>query len=463
MVKVGVAKTKINPPLTLPHAGWGAQSHIYADDLEADFWARVLVIADNTSTSVVVDLDICQLRMNQLEVFKSKMAERLQLDPECIRISWTHTHACALIWRDYYEAAKQARLNYVDYMMEQTIGAAIQARNELKPVTAGASYGQCDVGKHRRQMVNGRMVVGVDPEGFTDPTVSTIRFDNELGETVASIVHYACHPTILGPDYKLMSPEYPGVTKQVVEQLVGGTCLFLQGSAGNIGPGPEGFKTNHEAMHRMGTTIGLEASKVLLNTHTTKIEDKFEGIQESGASLGLWNRKRGDANDDTFKVISHWIEMPLKEQVPVEEAEKEANKYKEELEYLQNNSGSDEDIRGVTFKVKRAFMTLERSKLYYGETYKSIQAHFIRIGDIVLIGMPLEPFAEIGVSIREQSPFTYTLFSGYSNGAAGYLPVRDEYSRGGYEVDTTPFSSDAADLLIKRIGAILHEINEEVN
>lgn len=461
MLKIGVVKANINPPLTLPHAGWGAQSHVYAEGIEADFWTRVLVISDDTATSVLVDLDVSHLTFDQAVDFQTKMAKRLEIEPESIRISTTHTHAGPLIWFDYYENSKTVRLNYLDYMLEQTVGAAIQARNQLEIVTVGAGYGQCDVGKHRRQKVNGRMVVGIDDEGFTDPTVGTIRFDNESGETVASIVHYACHPTILGPDNKLMSPEYPGVTKQVVEELIGGTCLFLLGAAGNIGPGPEGFKTNYEAMRRIGTTIGVEAAKILLNTHTTKIDDEFERIQESGASLALWNRKRGEANDDTFKVISRWIKMPLKEQVPVEEAKKEAYEYKKKLEYLQKNAGSEEDIRAMTFKVKRSFMTLERSELYYGKTHKPIQAHFIRIGESVLIGMPVEPFSEIGAAIREQSPFLYTMFSGYSNGWVGYLPIRNEYPRGGYEVDTTAFSPDAADHLIKEIINILHEIKKE--
>ena len=43
--------------------------------------------------------------------------------------------------------------------------------------------------------------------------------------------------------------------------------------------------------------------------------------------------------------------------------------------------------------------------------------------------------------------FPHTLFSGYSNGGFGYIPVREAYSEGGYGVRRTPFSADAADVL----------------
>jgi hypothetical protein len=75
----------------------------------------------------------------------------------------------------------------------------------------------------------------------------------------------------------------------------------------------------------------------------------------------------------------------------------------------------------------------------------------------VLIGIPLEPFAQIGMAIRERSPFAQTFFSGYSNGWKGYLPTRADYSLGGYEVDTTPYASEAAELLTEEIIRMLVE------
>jgi hypothetical protein len=50
------------------------------------------------------------------------------------------------------------------------------------------------------------------------------------------------------------------------------------------------------------------------------------------------------------------------------------------------------------------------------------------------------------------------LFSGYSNGGFGYIPVRSAYSEGGYEVETSPFAPGAAELIIEESLRMLNEL-----
>ena len=70
--------------------------------------------------------------------------------------------------------------------------------------------------------------------------------------------------------------------------------------------------------------------------------------------------------------------------------------------------------------------------------------------------MPGEPFAEIGVEVREASPFAFTMFCGYSDGIGGdYLPITCEYDKGGYEVERTPYGRTADELLTAEIITLL--------
>lgn len=59
-----------------------------------------------------------------------------------------------------------------------------------------------------------------------------VRFDDLDGKPLATIVHYACHPTIMAWDNQWFTTDYPGMVRQVVEREAGGTCLFLQGATG---------------------------------------------------------------------------------------------------------------------------------------------------------------------------------------------------------------------------------------
>jgi hypothetical protein len=71
-----------------------------------------------------------------------------------------------------------------------------------------------------------------------------------------------------------------------------------------------------------------------------------------------------------------------------------------------------------------------------------------------------EPFSAIGVRIKEKSPFEHTLVSGYTNGGFGYIPTREAFSQGGYEVETTPYSEDAADALVTAVLGLLRTMRE---
>lgn len=462
---MGISKANMNPPLTMTHAGWGAQTHIAAEGIESDFWSKVIVLSDDRTTAVLVDLDTCVLQPEQALEMRQRLAHALNLQISAIRISTTHTHAGPLVHCDYYEELRPARLSYFENMIEQTVGAALQAKREQVQVTVGAGYGYSNIAKNRRQWTHdGRIVCGVNEQGLMDPTVGVLRFDDEAGCTVASIVQYAMHPTLLGPDNRLASPDYPGVVKQVVEQLVGGTCLFLQGATGDVGPGKWGFKANVRQMRTIGRMIGSEASRALLDLSTYETVDQFDGVIESGASLGYWSQIPVKPNTDTLGVFTKDIRLPVSAPMPPMEAKEVAGSFQAQVEELQKNGGSDQQIRDAMYQLKRADMVAKRCELFYNVDFIDVEAHCIRIGDAVLIGMPIEPFSRIGIAIREQSPFPCTLFGGYSNGWIGYLPTEDAYERGGYEVLTSPFVKGAAEQLISEVADWLNKIDcEKIN
>ena len=56
-----------------------------------------------------------------------------------------------------------------------------------------------------------------------------------------------------------------------------------------------------------------------------------------------------------------------------------------------------------------------------------------RWGDILLVGLPGEPFVELGQEIKRRAA-RETIVLGYSNGCPGYVPHRSAYAEGGYEV-----------------------------
>jgi len=59
----------------------------------------------------------------------------------------------------------------------------------------------------------------------------------------------------------------------------------------------------------------------------------------------------------------------------------------------------------------------------------------IRWGDTAVVGAGGEIFVKTGLNVKRRSPFPHTIFAGYTNGCVCYIPVPEDYPRGGYEVD----------------------------
>jgi neutral ceramidase len=70
-----------------------------------------------------------------------------------------------------------------------------------------------------------------------------------------------------------------------------------------------------------------------------------------------------------------------------------------------------------------------------GENQESwLQA--IRIGDVAIVGVPAELFTQLGIDIKNRSPFRYTYVAELANDWIGYIPNREGYKLGGYQVWT---------------------------
>src|SRR3989442_14091799 len=72
---------------------------------------------------------------------------------------------------------------------------------------------------------------------------------------LAGVFIYACHPTTLAWENTLLSPDYPGAMREVVEGVTGVPCVFLQGASGDLGP-REGFVGDPAVADRNGRQLG---------------------------------------------------------------------------------------------------------------------------------------------------------------------------------------------------------------
>jgi hypothetical protein len=459
--RAGVGRATITPPLTVPHAGWGAQTHVFPDGIETDLWATVLLLDDGAERAAIVDLDLVVINQEETAAIAAAVAAAAGIRPAQVRVSVTHNHTgpppSRWDWLDGTDALRR----YYASLPEFAAGAARMALLNLRPARVGVGTGESRVAVNRRETApDGRVVAGVNFAGVIDPQVFVVRIDAVDGQPLAVLVGYTMHPTTAGPTFRRITADWPGHMKRTVERLTGATCVFAQGATGNVGPGIDSYTDDAGAIRRLGTLVGYEAARVHLAMRVPEVEPVHERVWESGAPLGKWKTRPAAVPEPIVRSRATTLRLPLRPQPPVSEAEAALASAQGTLRALVERGAPAPEIEAATFVTKRANMTLTRVRTYGGRSEDAVELHLLRIGPAVLAAISCEPFAEIALAIKARSPFPHTWFGGYVGGWGGYIPIADEYPRGGYEVETSPFAPDAAARVVDGTVAALQEFHQ---
>ena len=458
--RAGVGRVTITPPLTAPHASWGAQVHVLPDGVESDLWATALIVDDGTTRAAWIDLDIVIVTKGESDAIRARVGEELGISPEAVRVSVTHNHAGPppSPW-NWTKQGQEALDGYYALLPEMAAGAARLAVQGMRPARVLAGSGESRVAVNRRETgPDGRMVTGVNPDGLIDPHVFVLRIDDLEGEPIASVVGYTMHPTTMGPSNRLISSDWPGYLKRTVEMITGAPCLFAQGATGNVGPGPDGFTDDVRVIRRIGGEVGSEAARVYLGLDAAAAKHQHEKVWESGAPLGKWKRVPVSEPTADVKVMSRTVHLPVIEQPPLDESQARVDAAQERLDSLKVQGAPATEVEAATFVVKRANMARSRAETYGGMETFPIEMHLLKIGPAVIVGTEGEPFAEIGLAVKAASPVANTWFGGYTGGWAGYVPTAEAYPLLGYEVETSPFAPEAAEILVAETVAALRDL-----
>ena len=189
--RAGVAKADLDPPYGIPMAGYGAARYSKGtlDPLEA----RVLALSDGARTVALVTLDLCYPFDPQV-LEQIRAGARSAVDEVVFHASHTHSGPT-------YSAAPEAAAHAVP----RVVGAIEAAAKAMVPARMGNGWGHAWIGFNRRYLLPDGSVemfwrneTKVSTTFPVDPTVGVIRVDRADGTPLAILVHYACHPVVLG-------------------------------------------------------------------------------------------------------------------------------------------------------------------------------------------------------------------------------------------------------------------------
>ncbi len=470
----GTARADITPPVGIAQMNWGSQTHIESVGIDpTGMKVTALVLSDGRQRFAMVDID--RLFVEGIESAIDIASKRTGIPAAHIRLGASHTHASVLVSPEkvprgidlssHVAMAERYRLQIID----KVASVIAEANERLEPAHIGGGRGKGTININRRVRANGSNppAVGRNPKGFVDRELIVFRIDNALGKPLAVVANFQCHGTVLAYENKFISPDWPGMTRQTVESAMpGALCLFFQGAAGNQGP-VEGFSGDLSLAHRLGEILGHQVSAVAKQIETVRREPTFEGFVESTAYQAKQHWRVKGPLDSTLKFTSALVDVPRRTYTEKELADMRSRiTHAEKQVTVLQGSMDDWKRHQAGARARRFADLLKQWQQPVDPSPAQVEVQALRIGELVLVAMPGEPFAEIGQRVKKNSPFAFTMFCGYSDGVGGdcskgcipYMPIPEEYQHGGYEVEQSPYNPGAAQLVIDAIGKLLKKL-----
>jgi neutral/alkaline ceramidase-like enzyme len=377
---VGVAKVDITPAEEVKLAG--APFPKKTSSVDTPLFVKAMVISVGKQKLAIVTLDTLKYPTDLVVKARIYIEETTHIPASNIIICASHTHRGPL-WSCYKDR------------LITPIGKAVAlAVDDLTPCKIGTSKGKVEgVSRNRRVLIDGEawnrwQVRQVKPSerdkhpaaGPVDPELAVLAVVGKDERYKAILYNYACHPA--NTREAMISADYPGHVQQYVEEHLGYEVptLFLLGSCGDVNPN---YNISSDIF---GEKMGEE-------------------ILESLGSIEFIARP-------TICIESSEEEMPGREHPKFNE-EEIVLKWPRALEHY-----------------RRAFEAMKQRRR---PTCKFIFTG-IRIGDdFAVITNPVELFCEIGMSIKDGSPFKTTMVATLTDGARGYAPTAKAFEVGGYE------------------------------
>ena len=433
---IGAARRDITPPVGIYSRMWGSATHDVAEGIHRPLMATALTFRSESGGDpfVLVGLDLGWWRTPEDEWFiRGPVLDALKLDPSRLIINLAHTHSGPSI---SLTAADKPGGDKVEPYMRRVSRAIIEAIGEAlelaRPAKLSWGTGRCDLARDR-QLPNPEgsgLIVGYNPDRPAEDTVLVGRVTDVAGRIMATIVNYACHPTTLGGGNKLISPDYVGAMREVMEASTGGApCLYLHGAAGELAPRRQ-YASDAAVADQNGRHLGFAAVSVLHGMLPPGKTLAYSGIEGSGAELGRWEL-RDHAPRTALDAAMFDLPLPLKPLASLEELTEQLRRCTD---------------RVLAEKLDRAWAL--RTRVGNGQSL-ALRVWLWRLGNVVFIGTPAEGHSPLQTELRRRFPNEAVVVMNIVNGYDSYLPPRNDYATNSYQAQVAIFESGCLETLIE--------------
>jgi hypothetical protein len=430
-LRAGAAVVNITPAPGIGLAGYYFERG--ADGTNDDLFAKALVLEMEGTRAAFVTLDLISTTRPVVEAARRAIEKTTSIPGANVMISATHAHTGPVLAErglreDAQGGSAEATQKYSAGLPALIAESVRLAAERLEPARAAAAVVlEPNLSFNRRYHMRdgsvgwnpGRLNTNiVQPAGPIDPEVRVLYLDaprgNEPPRPLATYVNFAMHPDTVGGTR--FSADYPAALARRLAEYKGPDMitLFANGTCGNI---------NHVNVNWADPQKGpLEAARL--------------GTVLAGDVFKAWMQLQPVTNG-ALRVSAEIVKLPLPELKPgaAEHARETVLRY------------GMKDNRGFMEKVE-AYKILDVAARD-GRPHE-VEVQVIALGaDVAWVSLPGEIFVELGLAIKQASPFRHTFIAELANGAIGYIPNRPAYLEGNYEPVSARCAAGSGELLVE--------------
>jgi len=429
------AKVDITPAGPVGLAGY-FNERISAGVLDPLF-ARAAVFETAGGPMALVICDLIGLPRSATDLLRTRIETDCGVPAANVLVACTHTHtgpATGSLFRLPFEGS------YVPNVLPPRICPAVaDALGRMADLTVKtAAVEEQGLAFNRRYwMKDGTVVTNppkgdpnvVKPEGPADHTVRVYAFENG-GALAGLFVDADNHTDTTGGN--LISADWPGVMAHQINKRLGADVpvLLLNGLAGNI---------NHFDRNNPGSQCSRDEAVRIGTGYADAALQALDAAQDITATPAA--------------VASAVFDLPYRE--ASQEDIDRARKVVDSIAGDADRRLTSEELAKGDPQIDRIFAEglLEFAELRETAASETEEIAAFRLGDAAFVGFPGEPFVEIGLAVQDKSPFPVTTVFQLLGDTAGYIPMPDCFSRGGYEPKThlyNRFTTNTAQIFIDR-------------
>jgi hypothetical protein len=437
-LRVGAAAVKITPLLGTPMAGY--YSARGADAIHDDLYAKAIVLEKDGAKAALVCLDLIGTHRNWVSETRQQIEKTTGVRGADVMISATHTHTGPELnsggtRQNALGGNSDLSRRYTEELPGKIADAVRLAEKALVPVQVTVGRGHEDsIAFNRRYLMKDGSTGWnpgllnpniVKPAGTIDPEVPVVWFEATAKKPVAAYVNYAVHLDNVGGTQ--ISADLPYTLAKLLAEVKGPdlVTLYTTGTCGDVNHVNVNWgvrQSGHANAARMGIVLAAEVLRTV--PKSKRVEPGPLRVKSEIVQLPLPKLQPGDL-EKAREIVARRGDPKAKQPAFLDSV------FAYKVLDVQSRDGKPNEV----------------------------EVQVVALGtDIAWVALPGEIFVELGLAIKQDSPFKHTIITELANGSVGYVPARRAYAQGNYEVVSARCAEGSGEMLVDSAVRLLKEL-----